>query len=59
MAHLKRYGIPKFWPLSKKEKVWAVKPRPGPHPKDFCIPLQIIVRDILELAETSKEAKKI
>lgn len=38
---------------------WTVAPRPGPHKKFESIPLQIIVRDVLKLVETGKEAKKI
>ncbi len=59
MPHLKRYSIPRFWPMTKKGKIFAVKPIPGPHPKDNCIPLQVMVRDVLGYAENAKEAKKI
>jgi small subunit ribosomal protein S4e len=59
MPHLKRYSIPGFWPLAKKGKTFAVKPMPGPHPRWNCIPLRIIVRDILRCAEDSGEAKRI
>ena len=57
--HLKRYRIPRFWPLSKKEKKFVVTPMPGPHPKFKCMPLQIILRDVLHYAENSREARKI
>ncbi len=56
---LKRLLAPSFWKIPKKVKKWVVSPRAGPHPKFHCIPLQIIVRDILKLAETGKEAKTI
>ena len=36
-----------------------MSPKPGPHPKFYSIPLQIIVRDILKIAETAKEAMTI
>ena len=57
--HLKRKPAPKFWPIHRKEFVWAVRPKPGPHPTSRCIPLALIVRDILGLAKTRKEAKTI
>lgn len=38
---------------------WTVAPRPGPHKKFESIPLQIVVRDILKLVETGKEAKRV
>jgi small subunit ribosomal protein S4e len=57
--HLKRKPAPKFWPIHRKEFVWAVRPKPGPHSTSRCIPLALIVRDILGLAKTRKEAKTI
>jgi small subunit ribosomal protein S4e len=45
--------------VPKKAYKWTVSPRPGPHKKFESIPLQIIVRDILKLGETGKEAKAI
>jgi small subunit ribosomal protein S4e len=59
VAKLKRLLAPKFWKVPKKIAKWTVAPRPGPHKKFESIPLQIIVRDILKLAETGKEAKSI
>jgi len=57
--HLKREMAPKFWPIHRKEFHWAAKPRPGPHRIDLCIPLVVVVRDILGYAKTKKEAKQI
>lgn len=56
---LKRLLAPKFWKVSKKAYKWVVSPKPGPHPKSYCIPLLIIVRDILRLVEKGREAKMI
>jgi len=56
---LKRKPAPGFWPIHKKEKVWVVKPSSGPHSLDRCVPLVVILRDILGFAETRKEAKTI
>ncbi|MCS7102974.1 MAG: 30S ribosomal protein S4e [Candidatus Korarchaeum sp.] len=57
--HLKRLAAPGYYPVAKREKVWVVKPRPGPHPIDEGIPLLLIVRDVLKLATTTREARKI
>ncbi|MBS7624215.1 30S ribosomal protein S4e [Candidatus Bathyarchaeota archaeon] len=57
--HLKREAAPAFWPIHRKKYVWTLKPSPGPHPIERSIPLGIIVRDLLGLAETMREAKKI
>ncbi|MCD6369596.1 MAG: 30S ribosomal protein S4e [Thermoproteales archaeon] len=59
LRHLRRERAPGFWPIHKKEYVWTVKPSPGPHPLARCIPLAIIVRDILGYAKTMREARRI
>jgi len=57
--HLKRKPAPKTWPIHRKEEVWTIKPTPGPHPISRCLPLALIVRDILGFAKTRKEAGTI
>lgn len=57
--HLKREMSPKFWPIHRKEDVWAVKPSPGAHSAKVSTPLLVVVRDFLGLAEIGKEAKRI
>jgi len=57
--HLKRKPAPKIWPIPRKRFVWTVRPKPGPHPISRCLPLVLILRDILGYAKTRVEAKKI
>ena len=57
--HLKRYKAPKSWPIHPKEDTWTVKPAPGSHAIDDSLPLLVIIRDILGLADNSREAKRI
>ncbi|RLI36897.1 30S ribosomal protein S4e [Candidatus Bathyarchaeota archaeon] len=57
--HLKREAAPRFWPIYRKSFHWAVKPSPGPHPIERCIPLLIAVREMLGYAETRREARRI
>jgi len=57
--HLKRHKSPAFWPLHKKEKVWATKTSPGPHNFSSSIPINVILRDFLKHASTNREAKMI
>lgn len=57
--HLKRLLVPGFWNISRKTKNWAVAPRPGPHKKLESVPLQILLRDILNVAEKGKDARTI
>jgi len=59
MAHMKRYSVPGFWPVPKKEKVFVVRPSAGPHGKRECIPLQILLREVLGYAHTTREARVI
>jgi small subunit ribosomal protein S4e len=56
---LKRKPAPRFWPVHRKEFQWIVKPSSGPHSTDKCLPLVLVLRDILGVAETRKEAKMI
>ena len=57
--HLKRYKAPKSWPIHPKEDTWTVKPAPGSHAIEDSLPLLVIIRDILGLADNSREAKRI
>lgn len=57
--HLKRFKSPKHWPIHPKEDKWTVKPSAGPHKIENSLPLLIIIRDILGLADNSREAKRI
>lgn len=57
--HLKRYKAPKSWPIHPKEDTWTVKPSAGAHSIDSALPLTLVIRDILGLADNSREAKRI
>ena len=59
MAHLKRYVMPKSWPLAVKEEKFVIRPMPGPHSLKKCLPLQVVLRNILGIAETAAEARQI
>ena len=58
--HVKRMAAPKAIPIhDKKETVWLVGTSPGPHANKHSIPLTVLLRDILKVAKTSREAKRI
>ncbi|MCX8181560.1 MAG: 30S ribosomal protein S4e [Candidatus Methanomethyliaceae archaeon] len=57
--HLKTYPAPRFWSIRIKEREFAVRPSPGPHPLHYSIPLGVVLRDVLNYALTIGEAKKI
>ncbi len=56
--HQKRLSAPKTYKIPRKVSKWIVKPSPGPHNKE-AIPLLVLVRDFLELADTGREARRI
>lgn len=58
-TRLKRKPAPRTWPIHRKEFVWVTKPSPGPHSLENCLPMAIVLRDILGVAKTGKEAKTI
>ncbi|HNS25283.1 MAG TPA: 30S ribosomal protein S4e, partial [Methanobacteriaceae archaeon] len=53
------YKAPEHWPIHPKEDTWTVKPSPGSHAIEDSLPLLLVVRDILDLADTAREAKMI
>lgn len=57
--HLKRLQASKNYHIAKKVYKFTILPMAGAHGKDRCIPLGIILRDILGFAETLSEAKVI
>jgi len=57
--HLKRHMSPAFWPIHRKEAVWAVRTSPGPHGAKVSTPLLVLLRDTLKYAQTAKEARML
>ncbi len=57
--HIKRIAAPKYWQIPRKHAVWTTRINPGPHPKDASIPLALLLRDYLKVANTMKEVKRI
>ena len=58
-ARLKRKPAPRFWPIHRKEMPWIVKPSSGTHSLESCLPLTLVLRDMLGVAQTRKEARMI
>jgi len=57
--HLKRLPAPRSWKITRKEYVWAYKPRPGPHGAAQAIPLAMALRDMLRVAGNAREAERL
>jgi len=53
----KRSTAPPFWPIHRKEKEFTIKTSPGPHSKDRSYALGVLIRDVLHLVYTYREAK--
>ena len=56
---MKRLNAPRVLKLHRKERVWTVRPRAGPHPVEKSVPLGLIIRDYLSLADTLNETRTI
>ncbi len=56
---LKRLNTPGFLQIQRKHGKFFVKPSPGPHPNRFCLPLLHVVRDLLKIVDSYREAKKL
>lgn len=57
--HLSRLAAPKTWPIERKRTKWVAKPVPGTHKIMFSMPLQLYITDILKLAKSKVEVKRI
>lgn len=59
--HLKRLAAPRSWKIKVKRRfgVWVTNVLPGPHPKEHAVPLRVLIRDILGLADNAREADHI
>jgi small subunit ribosomal protein S4e len=57
--HLKRYVAPKTWKIKRKGIKFVTKPSPGTHKINMSLPLNIILRDILDYAQSNREVKFI
>ena len=56
---LKRLNTPSHLQIKRKHGKFFVKASPGPHPSRYCLPLLHILRDLLKIVDTHREAKKL
>ena len=56
---LKRQMAPLFWGITRKNKRFAITVSPGSHPKNNSIPTAILLRDVLNVVTTLREAKSV
>ena len=58
-TRVKRQMAPTFWAIKRKESQFALRVKPGPHPKDKAYPLGMVLRDVLRVAKTMHEAERL
>ena len=57
--HMKRLAAPRSWPIERKLTKYVTRPMPGAHSYNLGMPLNIIIKEILKLANNSREVKEI
>ncbi len=57
--HLSRLNMPRSWPIERKKTKWITRPNPGPHSLDMCMPLGLLLKEVLKCAKTTRETKEI
>lgn len=57
--HLKRLVAPRSWPIKRKEHKWITRPNSGPQPLKKCVTLNLVLKNMLKYAKTTREAKMI
>jgi small subunit ribosomal protein S4e len=58
-TRMKRQMAPRFWDIRRKGSQFVLSTKPGPHPKKRSYPLGMILRDVLKLAGTMREAERV
>lgn len=57
--HMKRLAAPRQWPLQRKKHVWIAKQSAGAHPVDSSMAAVTVLRDLIKVCDTAREAKRI
>ncbi|MBU0616038.1 MAG: 30S ribosomal protein S4e [Nanoarchaeota archaeon] len=57
--HLRRLNTPKSWPIKRKNIKYIKRPNPGAHPIKLGIPLTVLLRDLMGIAKTFKEVRRM
>jgi len=56
---MKRMAAPRSWPVERKLTTYITKARPGAHSYKFGMPLNVVIKELLKLANTSREVREI
>lgn len=58
-SHMKSLAAPRTWPINRSKNVFITRAYPGAHKLELGISLNIILKDMLNYAATTREVKKI
>lgn len=57
--HLKSVATPRTWSVPRKETVFITRPYPGAHPMLYSMPLNVVMKELIKCAQTTKEVRYI
>ncbi len=57
--HLKRFATPTTWNIKRKGIKFVTRPSPGAHPLGLSMSINVVLKDMLKCAKTTKEVKKL
>ncbi len=57
--HLKRKAAPRTWPIPRKETTFIMRPRPSGHTLALSMPVAIVLREVLGLVQTARQAQLV
>lgn len=57
--HMKRLAAPRTWPLKRKANVFIAKQSAGAHPVEGSMAAVTVLRDMVGVCDTAREAKRI
>lgn len=57
--HLKRMASSRSLDIAKKGSLWLKKPIAGKHSGNECIPMGVLLREVLQIADTNAQAKQL
>ncbi|MBI2108245.1 30S ribosomal protein S4e [Candidatus Woesearchaeota archaeon] len=57
--HIKKLAASKSWPILRRDNIFVTRPYPGGHSFELGTSMNVILKDLLKLAPTSREVKKM
>lgn len=56
---MKRLTAPRSWPVKRKISAWITKPSPGAHAIEDSVPVNVVLRDLLQVCNTAGEVRSV